>query len=142
MERVDNRSFPINSFVSTVAHGRMSLPLAPGRQQAAPIWLLAECSTAASVARWSAAAMPFAAAVARRLRLVGTLSAPEQETMDRVLVGFHFTHQMDKVEPINNRRPEIVLHRLPASRHPPGHPITALLSKPIRRMTRPPFQLV
>lgn len=141
MEHAGNRLFPINSFVSTVAHGRMSLPLAPGRQQAAPIWLLAECSTAASVARWSAAAMPFAAAVARRLRLVGTLSAPEQETTDRVLVGFRLIHQMHKAELINNR-PAIVLHRLPANRHPPGHPITAILSKPIRRMSRPPFQLV
>ena len=142
MERVDNRSFQINSFVSTVAHGRMSLPLAPGRQQAAPIWLLAACSTVVNVARWSAAAMLPAAAVARHLRLVETPSARKQEMMDRVLVGFHLTHQMYKAELINNRRPAIVLHRLPANRHPPGHPITALLSKLIRRMSRPPFQLV
>ncbi len=137
MERAGNHSFQINSFASIVVHGQMSLPLVPLQHQAAPIRPPSARCTAASAARRSAAATPLAGAVARRLSLRETPSAPEGATMSLLLAGFHLTHQRGRATSTNSQRPAADLL---ASRHP-GHLITGIQRETIHQMIRRRSQL-
>ena len=138
MEHAGNHSSPINSFASIVAHGQMSLPLAPGRQQTAPIRPPPVRCIAVNAARRSAAATPLAVAVERLLSLPGTHSAPKGATTTLLLARFHLTLRRGRAASTNSQR---LAADLLASHHP-GHLITAIQRGTIRQMTRQHSQRV